>query len=207
MNPFLAIISCEHDQKRGCHDAIRETYLRAVDHQFPHMFFLGAGVTPQGPDEMQTDAGDGYNHTYQKNNAIVRCFLASGYTHLITGDVDTYFVLPRLLAAGLDEHDYVGRRCDEGHAGGGYGYVLSRRAAEVLWAHPPKGTEAYNDLGIGMKLQEYGVHLWARNDLFLPAVPFSWAGDAVAAHLGRGTGTWNPQWMRDCHTQFLEQVK
>jgi hypothetical protein len=203
MRVMFAIISCEKDRARGCHDAIRETYMGNT----PHVFFVGETLTSFTlcQDEVALrGTNDGYHYTYQKNNAIFQRMRILGYDFLFTCDVDTYVVIPRLLACGFEQHDYVGRRCDEGHAGGGYGYWLSRRAVEILASDPPNGTAAYNDLGIGMKLRDHGVFVHPRNDIFLSECPTTWLGNAVTAHLGRGTGNWNPQWMRDCHKLFQE---
>ncbi len=204
MSIMFAIISCERDRLLGAHDAIRSTYMGKQ----PHMFYMDAAAHPDKSDEITLpNTNGGYHFTWQRNNAIIRIMLACGYDYLFTCDVDTYVVVPRLLAFPFGGHDYIGRRCDEGHAGGGCGYLLSRRAAEILSADPPDGTAPYNDVGIGRKLWDHGVEVWPRNDLFAGGCPASWAGNAVTAHLGRGTGTWNPQWMYDCHQVFLETTK
>jgi hypothetical protein len=206
MTPVLAIISCEHDRKRGCHDAIRDTYLAEAAQRVPYTFVMGSDAKPLYQDEVCAKAGDGYHETYQKNNWIIRQFLKTDCTHLIMGDVDTYFCLPRLLKHDFAKHDYIGRRCDEGHAGGGYGYILSRHAAKILSAHPLNGVP-YNDLNLGMILREHGVHVHDRSDIFLDKCPTSWTGHAVSAHLGISTGSWNPRWMRDCHAIFEPTAK
>jgi hypothetical protein len=163
---------------------------------------MGADAEREYPDEIQLAAGDGYNETYQKNNGIVRDFLRTDYTHLIMGDVDTYFCIERLLLCGFDTHDYTGRRCAEGHAGGGNGYCLSRRAVEILRDHPLIGC-SYNDLELGTILRDHGVHVWDRSDIFLSHIPTSWPVNAVSAHLGTGTGTWDPQRLIDFHSLAL----
>src|SRR5271165_4746364 len=202
MKVMFAVISCEADRARGCHDAIRNTYGEGSE----RTFFMGDGATVQYPDEVALPGvNDGYHFTFSKNNAIITTMLDRGCDFLFTCDVDAYLVVPRLLRCGFEDHDYVGRQCDEGHAGGGFGYFLSCKAATVLHADPPDGSANYNDMGIGFKLSEHGIKLWDRRDIFLDGCPTTWAGGKVAtAHLGRGTGTWDPQWMYDCHKLYLE---
>jgi hypothetical protein len=134
---------------------------------------------------------DGYHSTYKKNHAIMQWVVDNDYDFVFTCDVDTYIVVPRLLACGFEQHDYMGHRCDEGHAGGGYGYWLSRRAVEILHADPPDGTAAYNDLGIGMKLRDHGI--LCHDDP-------GFGNGTITVHLGDSANhTYDPQWMRDYH--------
>jgi hypothetical protein len=161
---------------------------------------MGGNAAPKWPDEaILMGVKDDYHHTYEKNNAIIRWALARGCNHLFTCDVDTYVVVPRLLACEFEEHDYMGHRCDEGHAGGGYGYWLSRRAMEILRDDPPNGSAAYNDLGIGMKLLVHGI----------PVHHDPGFGDGfLTAHLGDSVNkVYDPQWMYQYHERFLESQK
>lgn len=191
---MLAIVSCERDRERGCHDAIRETYLRDI--KTPHIFFMGRGSKPSLTDEVALDVGDTYQELWRKSNAILEWAMRHGIDNVFMCDVDTYVRVPRMIDV-CSGSDYAGWLCkNEQHAGQGHGIWFGREAVRILIENPcTKG--GYWDLYAGGLLRSKGVEL-QHSPLFLPKMPEP-GEDMITAHLGRGTGNWNPQWMRDCH--------
>lgn len=72
-------------------------------------------------------------------------------------DVDTYVDPKALLVNKPIDKDYVGFRCDEGHAAGGHGYWLSNRACRLLWEANP--TTGYADMWVYNVLRQRGIEL------------------------------------------------
>ena len=189
------IISCGYDQKRGCHDVIRETY--GSWEKIPCYFFVGENGVQIPEAECKFNVDDSYHGLYKKTTKVIEFAVWHDYDHIFLCDVDTYINVPNLLKSGFEKYDYMGWRCDEGHAGQGHGMWLSNRACRYLAANPCQG--GHFDLYAGTMLARHGITL-KHDPRFLPFMP---KPDEVptffSAHLGRGTGTYQPQWMRDCH--------
>lgn len=203
MNPIIMIVSCERDRERGFNMTPRSTYLNRWGHLIRHQFLLGRPSAPWATDECAVDTGDHYEAVWQKSNAACKLLLGSSFTHMLLCDVDTYVVIPRLLEATRDPCiDYMGYRCDEGHAGQGHGIWLSRRACAAL-VQDPAGSNHF-DWHAGQVLPKYGIHL-TENPEFLGAMPKTWKDSGITAHLGRGTGNWNPTWMHNAHDLIMAE--
>lgn len=143
----VLITSCWRDIDK--HDAIRETWGKSF--AYP-IFFVGKGrgIPPArhmvALDTIITHTPDDYQHVPWKTQYQARWALTLGASHVFICDVDTY-VDPVRLLANIPSEDYVGHRCDEGHASGGNGYWLSQAACRrVAQANPREG---YADLWIG----------------------------------------------------------
>jgi hypothetical protein len=107
-------------------------------------------------------------------------------------DVDTYVDVEMLYKYPIYQHNYIGHRCDEGHASGGNGYWLSSYACWLLaMEEPPLG---YADMWVGKTLEKHGVKL--HHD---PA----YGNGEVTKHLGQGTGNYDPKWMYEEHDRRL----
>jgi hypothetical protein len=139
IEPILAILSCHAE--RHLHDQIRATWLK--NSVMNARFFLGAPVLEDTADEVFLDVPDDYNSVWQKVRAAVAWAFRLNYTHLFKTDTDTYVHIPRLLASGFENHDYLGCSRDwwDLYQGvfrnkwpcyGGVGYWLSRKAMAII---------------------------------------------------------------------------
>lgn len=178
----MAVKSCLGDYRVGCHQTIRETWGQGIDVKFflSPQFFLLDDCPKLKDDEILVDCPDDYNHLPQKTQQIVRWFLYRDYDHIFLCDVDTFIIPSKLLKTGFEDYDYAGRigsdrpfgkpfRYRDGRkqwhakcyawASGGYGYFLSKTAAEIV-------TCSIID-----------PRLWAE-DMFV--------GDALAPHYAQG---------------------
>jgi hypothetical protein len=167
---LVAIKSCNRDRRAGFHKAIRETWAK----NFEIRFFVGNGdYSDFEKDEVYLDVPDDYMSLPYKTKAILEWFLDTSYEHVFLADNDTY-VLPSTFTLGHERADYAGKislwprgatvgqtfRYNDGKgntidpcypwASGGYGYFLSRKAAEaVVKTEPSSWAE---DLWVGQVL-------------------------------------------------------
>lgn len=146
MRHLLAVKSCHAFRDRA--NAIRQTWgaeLQGADLRF----FLGEGEPLVG-DEVCLPVGDGYKDLPAKSKAICKWAVENGYDFACLLDDDTYLRPERLLGAGFEEFDYVGRV--RGASGdititpapycSGFAYWLSAKAMKVVADSPLYGDEA-----------------------------------------------------------------
>lgn len=191
---IIMINSCARD--RDCHDAIRETWGKDIMHRF----VLGRGNTDPAPDELIVDADDGYEQVWQKARRAIEWAYFEGHQRMFQCDVDTYVLASRLINL-PPEFDYIGYRCDEGHASGGAGYFLRKRAMRALLEQPwPPG---WHDLTVGKLLADHHISLLAQNDRFVSGIPKDWT-NIVSAHLSPRTGAYTPDMMLACHASWMK---
>lgn len=189
---LIITLSCARD-RLAAQDAIRETWRPLIPKGIGHVFLLGRGNRNPSWDEWIVDAPDDYPGHQEKLRAAVSRALSRGFLRLFLSCIDTY-VTPKIADPTLERHDYVGRACDgEPHASGGCGYWLSAPAARVLDAYPIDTD--YCDRADARAL--FGAGYALHDDRRF--------GYSFTKHLSRGTGVYNPQWMRDTHKKFMEQ--
>ncbi len=221
---LIAVMSC--NDHRRTHKACRETWLTKTAPNIDYKFFVGHGSSSLDKDEEQVDATDDYLHVTEKSRKIFELALARGYDYILHVGRDTYVHLPRLDQAELEPTDYAGNCALEGwkpqwtkidfplpkgrytdisspdgkgryaYTCGGAGTWLSRRAMQEIlnsdmyheaddllygWILGSKGIRCWHDL----RFQRYGHFLFRPNHL--------------TVHLSRGTGSYNPLWMYNCH--------
>lgn len=154
---LIAVKSCWHDWERGYHPVILDTWGKdAIALGADVVFFIGNQSLgkPLKQGEVILDCKDDYGSLPFKTREICRYAVAHGYEHSFLCDTDT-FVIPRLLLqVGFEEFDYYGLiqkplgkaffydavdREGKHHPGnyypwasGGYGYFLSKYAAEII---------------------------------------------------------------------------
>jgi len=159
---LIAVKSCRHDKERGHHTAIRETWGRdIVDADL--RFFIGQGdsISDLLPDEEVVNVPDDYDSLPLKTQAILRWGLTQDYSHFFLCDTDSYIVVSKLMKCGFENVDYMGwntwplgitrpyaaqdRHGKKWHMekafawmSGGYGYFLSRKAAEYVVDSKPE---------------------------------------------------------------------
>lgn len=224
MKVLIGVMSCVRDSKNGCHDACRQTWITQMIPGLDYKFFVGNGNYDLRDDEIQLDVPDDYEHLPEKSQAIRKWALEHEYEFVFKADRDTYLVPKRLLASGFEKFDYTGHfplHPQEGfmppipdargvyaYASGGCGYWTGRRAMELIVAAPLDWKRLDNrgqpaeDLWIPNILVPAGV-----NGYHDPRYQFKgaelWNKTAISVHLSRATGSYQPQWMVDCHQSHI----
>jgi hypothetical protein len=171
---LFAIMCC--NARADLADAPRTTWASECDYKI----FYGRGQHPLQQDEVGLDCGDEYAETAFKLQEMCRWALGHDYDGMFKVDDDTYCRPERILDAGYERYDFVGRLLPANavhpyvYPRGGCGYYLSRRAMEFIVAAPPpepykvtitfpEGETACRDLGedhwVGRILLEAGVDL------------------------------------------------
>lgn len=129
----------EEERRAAC----RETWLK--DCPVDYRLFYGRG--PHGeylPDEVRLDCWDDYDHLSDKMREMCRWALRHDYTHLFRVDTDAYVYVDRLLKSGFEEHEYTGytidypKHLESARYCSGAGWVMNRRAMEVVVEHYPE---------------------------------------------------------------------
>lgn len=166
--------SCQRD--RAFHQAIRETWGRALPSWATLRFFMGGDTTTAKPDEVELGmfCPDDYRGLPYKTRAILSWFsLPEGASHIYLCDNDT-FLGSGFFNLNFEPYDYAGRfnywpsgakmgttfRYNDGQgnvhdpchawASGGFGYFLSRKAAQIVAENEP--TSWAEDLWVGQVL-------------------------------------------------------
>jgi hypothetical protein len=153
---LIAVKSCHDDLDKGCHDTIKQTWGKNV--QCDLRFFVGQKVgTPWRwgglLDTIYLDVKDDYNSLPQKTKRILQWSFGRDYDFIFLCDVDTFLIPYKLFQTDFQKFDYSGRfgsspkigstfHFKDGRgihhfhchpwASGGFGYALSRKAAEIV---------------------------------------------------------------------------
>lgn len=181
---LIGILACHH---RAPHlQAIRETWVPDIKNRCEYRFFFGRGThaNPQ-PDEITLDCDDAYRGLACKVQEACRWALHHGIEILFKVDDDTYVRPERVLMAGFDKHDWVGRKLgptdlyhQHAYTRGGVGYSLSRRAMQAIVAAPKPNpdipTEYAEDSWVGKVMLANGIE--AVNDERLRCAEMSGPG-------------------------------
>lgn len=129
---IIGALSAQHydDRRHACRDTWASNLPKEVD-----LVFLVGDPQAKSPyrvdDVLYCPCPDNYESLPQKTRWFCDWALASAsFDFLFKCDDDTYVVIDRLLSV-LPKHDYVGHDLG-GYASGGAGYLLSRRAAQVV---------------------------------------------------------------------------
>jgi hypothetical protein len=191
MKLLVAVKSCMRDRARGAHDVIRNTWGAKVQGA-DVVFFVGSSPLNVflEDDEDSLPVSDDYDSLPFKTREILRQSVSRGYDFTFLCDNDTFIIPNRLMSTGFEEYDYSGKfnlrtrgsRSQPGRrfhyvddrgtypdiycwCSGGFGYFVSRRAAELVVASEPK--------------------VWAE-DMYVGQVlgPHIQCGELTAAHLG-----------------------
>jgi len=168
----IGVKSCARDLKAGFHEAIRQTWGQI---HVPVRFFVGNGLY-EGvqEDEIVLDCPDDYKSLPFKTKKMLSWLLGTDATHMFLCDNDTYVYEPEFQKLNYEPYDYAGKislwpagvqvgktfRYNDGlgtthdpcwpWASGGYGYFISKKAAEaVVETEPCSWAE---DLWVGQAL-------------------------------------------------------
>lgn len=151
MRTLIAVKSCWSDMKQGCHDTILKTWGKQVDDL---RFFIGLPYDGLSLEKIaHLDVADDYDSLPQKTRKILQWSLGRDYDYTFLCDVDTFLIPYKLFQTKFQNYDYSGRigsehtlgvpfRYKDGRgqirpkcytwASGGFGYFLSRKAAEYV---------------------------------------------------------------------------
>lgn len=164
----IAVKSCHRDLDAGFHEAIRGTWgQEAKALGIDLFFFVGKDPTQNDTrrvrryvnGEVVLDCDDSYDYLPVKTRRICQWLGGKVFSHLFLCDNDT-LVRPKLFSTtGFELLDYLGdffanspgqapfKYTDErgntynecrSWASGGFGYFLSRRAADIVASTPPR---------------------------------------------------------------------
>jgi hypothetical protein len=165
MKVLIAVVQCARDRWRI--PAHREMLSgKGADVRF--FFGRQAQARTEAPDEIELDVDDGYHVLVHKVCAIFEWALARGYDYGFKIDADTWLDVPKLLAAGFEQHDWVGLMGDKGASGGvghctsgGVGIWLSRKAMQTFLDHYPKmpagKMHQWDDWALSLTLADAGL--------------------------------------------------
>jgi hypothetical protein len=135
MRLFIGIESCS--MHRYSQQAVRETWLQncLVDYKF----FLSSPEAGPRPtpveDEILFPVKDGWNQMLRKFCLEIDWVLARDYDYFFRCHTDTYVHVPRLLASGFEQNDYIGWGQETAlfpFCYGGAGFWLSKKAMLFL---------------------------------------------------------------------------
>ena len=154
---LVGVKSCQLDQDRGCHKAIRETWGKDLPSFCDLKFFTGAiqpwecSTVVDLLDEISLNCRDDYESLPSKTKAILTWALSRPYKFIFLCDTDTFIIPRRLFSCGFEKYDYTGvfkrpigvefdmvddrgiaQKNSLPWASGGLGYFLSREAAEIV---------------------------------------------------------------------------
>jgi hypothetical protein len=158
MKLLIAVKSCQADMVRGDHQVIRDTWGKDIVGA-DLRFFVGAGETSR-EDEVNLGCPDEYHALPYKTRAILKWSINNGYDYSFLCDTDTFVIPNKLMQVNFTAFDYVGvngrplgvtfpynakDRNGVDHfishawpwASGGYGYFLSKKAAEYVVVREP----------------------------------------------------------------------
>jgi hypothetical protein len=203
--PVILILSCAADRRNGRDLAARETWLRRWGEFIPCRFVYGVPSGSEADDEIAVEALDDYGDLWVKQRAAYRWAMKNDFSHVFICCNDTYVRVPQLLASGYARGDYIGRRCqNERYASGGAGYWLSRRSmVTAVLGQPPSTWPLYPDLVDGRILESARIPL-IDDHRYHGHMPDPLPDDFITVHLSRGTGVYDPQWMRDLHARYAD---
>jgi hypothetical protein len=153
MKTLIAISSCGDFEANGSNRAIRETWLSEIlPVGFDAKFFVGQTNVVVPSDTVKLDCPDDYGHLTLKTLGKLRWGLDHGYDFFFCGMADTYVIPARLATCGYENFDLMGTffrmkygqpetvKLTQESISGGCGFVLSRRAAEIVVNSPkPEG--------------------------------------------------------------------
>lgn len=214
MKLLVGIVSCWRDEENGNNDVVRQTWLPFAQRIFDARFFIGQGDTHPRDDTVRFACPDDYNSLPYKVKAMAGFALINGYDFMYKCDRDTYVVPERLRVLNFTPYDYYGHfplhpvdgpitspPDPAGHyvyASGGCGYILSRRAMEVLVK--AEVTDWAEDRWVGDTMAKNGImgyhdcRFW-----FKPGAHTSSPYAMISCHLSRGTDNYTPDDMRAVH--------
>ena len=158
MKLLIAIISASHHTSRR--EICRQSWMKSLESLTVEAFFF-VGQAPRCAGVVSLPVPDDYRSLIQKVHGVMRYCLDLEFDYLFKCDDDTFVAVERLFdrsnSAKSRSDDYVGQM----HGGplfalGGAGYLLSRRAVEVL-ARSEAPLIGMEDAWVGRALAAGGI--------------------------------------------------
>jgi hypothetical protein len=205
---LVLVNSCEKERKNGIQQACLDTWIAQWGHLVDYKIVLPRTDQRSGY-ELIVDAPDAYNQIAYTQKEAYKWAIEQGYQYVFQAATDTYICVPRMLACAYSGQEYMGYRVShDRYAGGGCGFFLGRRAMEVLAVADPSG-EGFADKWVGNRLEAAGIDLTHDARYWPDQLPFvgtkeQWDSGIIGVHLSRGTGNFDPKWMKECHISCLE---
>jgi len=151
---LIALPSCH--SLRYWHESIRHTWGRDVKGA-DLRFFLGLPKVEAQQDEVSLEVGDSLPELSHKTVAIFRWALSNNYDFCLKADLDTLVFPDRFMNSGFEACDWTGGQ-NSFFASGGAGYVLSRKAMQIVVDYPVT-TTTDEDVHTAKALLEQGINL------------------------------------------------
>jgi hypothetical protein len=188
---LIGICSCHrHWDKRA---AVRETWMMRLPEGMMAVFFVGKGGKTSEQDVITLPTRDDYKGLPRKIAAFFQYALTYyDFDYLFKCDDDTYLSGERLLSLLEQNPDFVGSaRWWPKLAGGGAGYLLSRKAVSMVAqiSCPETGSE---DLWVSRSLIDRGVKFLPSPRLFGACYKFPQGNDLITVH--------------GCHPEILREI-
>ncbi len=201
MKLLIAIETCWRDERNGCNDAVRETWLPQCKSDV--RFFFGEPdiklpISDATDDAIWLGISDSYDALPMKTQEICRYAYGQGYDFVLKCDRDTYLFYERFMKSGFQKFDYTGHfRNDLVYAVGGSGYCLSRRA--MLCMANAKITDHAEDRWVGSVLAT-GMNKY-HDERYIGWNYGEQSPRVLTVHLSQGTDIYKPEWMRELHAK------
>jgi hypothetical protein len=203
---LISISSCEYFESNGLNQPLRDTWLAdAKTLGIDYKFFHGRGATPKEDVVVLPVVDELYGLT-EKAKAKAKWAHDSGYEFVFSCFPDTYTCPERLLTSGFENFDYLGNlyKFPDSIAAfcqGGPGYILSRRACEVVFS----SHESYlnDDCFIGDLLHKAGMR-GVHNEGFTAFGPGPLrSNSSITNHLSTQPGGYTVNSVRIEHERWL----
>lgn len=215
MKALIAVSTCNRDREQGLLDVIRETWAKGDKHGenvggiqgLDYKLFLGEDATfIKALDEVRLAVPDDYLSLAYKTKEAHRWALNYGYDWVFQTFSDVYVRPERLWEAvnGYSpDKEYIGFAMIDPatklpYASGGAGYWLNARLSKLLIEKDAEDDWA-EDRWTGQAMFDNRVTLW-HDPRYSPwPHPCLKRNDHATAHLSRGTGKFDKQWMLNTH--------
>lgn len=194
---LIGICTCHEYSARQ--EAVRSTWMGCLPENATAVLFLGEGGEVLNKDTILLPAPDDYTTLRQKVHAFCRHAVSHfDFDYLFKCDDDTYVVANRLKHLLFDSPDLVGSEewAHEGFCSGGAGYLLSKRATEII-ARTQSSEIAPEDVWVSRILQQSGIKMQTSGQLQTDIRRFPTPDNClISAHYC------SPEIMRQIHCGF-----
>jgi hypothetical protein len=140
--------------------AVRDTWAQDIAPFASHVdlkFFYGSGVPATEPDEVSLPVPDDYEHLPHKTIAICQWARERGYGFVFKCDDDSFVWVDRLIPEIIGFNGDYGGYLNMEHCSGGPGYLLSKRAIDLV-ANTSPGWSWAEDVTVGHTLIAHDVY-------------------------------------------------
>ena len=204
---LISISSCEHFEKTGLNQTLRDTWLpEAVRLGIDYRFFHGYDATPKDDVVVLPVVDQMYGLT-EKAKAKAKWAFDSGYEYVFSCFPDTYVCPERLLTCGFEKFDYMGNLykfpdAEAPFCQGGPGYCLSRKSCCAVFSSP--FSYLNDDCFIGDTLYRAGVTTMHHSGFAMCGPGPTRSNQTITNHLSTQPGGFNVRSVHEEHRRWLE---